>query len=419
MNPSDALHESKQHADPGTEAMLFSFLLEHIPDRIYFKDKASRFLRVSRAKAERHGISDPSRLIGKIDLDLFTLEHAMEALEDEQRILHTGEAIVGKIEKETLPNGRTEWALTTKMPLRNPGGEIIGTCGISKDITALKEMENALAAANADLARALAELKRTQGQLIEAEKAQTAARLAAGVAHEVRNPLNILGTGIEFLSADPAMSSDESMHTVIGEMRDAIRRADTVICALMDSSKDTGLSLETCDLHVLIDAVLASRQRDFAAHEVKIFKELAEDVSTLPLDAKRIASVLDCLLCNALDAMSGGGGELTVRTRREQLAPSDSEYDPGARSGQRQRTGDTVVTLEIEDTGCGIPPASLGAIFDPFFTTKATGSGTGLGLTICRKILELHGAAIAVTNRPDRGVKVRIVFPTCATHVTP
>ena len=231
MNTPDTAGALRQSAME-TEAVLFSFLLEHIPDRIYFKDKASRFLRVSRAKAERHGISDPSRLIGKIDHDLFTFEHAMEALEDEQNILRTGEAIVGKVEKETLPNGRTEWALTTKMPLRNPAGEIIGTCGISKDITALKEMEAALAASNAELASTLAELKRTQSQLIEAEKAQTAARLAAGVAHEVRNPLNILSTGIEFLSADPTVSSDETMNAVIGEMRDAVLRSDAVICAL-------------------------------------------------------------------------------------------------------------------------------------------------------------------------------------------
>ena len=145
MNTEDAIRESRRNATLESEAMLFSFLLEHIPDRIYFKDKASRFIRVSRAKAERHGISDPSRMIGKIDLDLFTLEHAMEALEDEQTILRTGETIVGKVEKETLPNGRTQWALTTKMPLRNSTGEIIGTSpGISKDITALKEMEDAL-----------------------------------------------------------------------------------------------------------------------------------------------------------------------------------------------------------------------------------------------------------------------------------
>lgn len=404
--------------DPETEAVLFNFLLEHIPDRIYFKDKASRFIRVSRAKAERHGIPDPSRMIGKIDLDLFTFEHAMEALEDEKQILRTGEEIVGKVEKETMPNGRTEWALTTKMPLRDQDGEIIGTCGISKDISALKEMEDALATANTELEKTLGELqatheelKRTQGQLVEAEKAQTAARLAAGVAHEVRNPLNILSTGIGFLSSSTAVSDDETMSVVIGEMHDAIRRADAVICALMDSSKDSLLHLEKCGLNALVESALESRQREFETQQVKVNRELADDLPELSLDASRIMTALDCLLHNALDAMEAGTGEITVRTTLKQPEPSEGGFDPGARAGQRHRAGGTVVVLEIEDSGNGISTESLPAIFDPFFTTKATGSGTGLGLTVCRKILELHGASIGVTNRAEGGVRVRIVFP--------
>lgn len=388
--------------------MLFGFLLDHIPDRIYFKDTASRFVRVSRAKAQRHGVSDPARLIGKTDCDLFTAEHAREALADEQQILRTGEAIVGKVEKETLPDGTVQWALTTKMPLRNSRGEIIGTCGISKDITAMKEMEDALAQANADLAHTLAELKRAQGQLVEAEKAQTAARLAAGVAHEVRNPLNILNTGVEFFCSSPAVAEDATMGLVAGEMREAIQRAEAVICALIESSKDFALAVERSDLNAVVSAAIASMQRELTTRQIDVHLELAGDLPQMMLDAKRIKTVLDCVLRNALDAMSPGGGELTVRTRQEPLA--ESEFDPGARSGRQHHVGDTAVVLEVDDTGCGIPPESLAAVFDPFFTTKATGSGTGLGLTVARKILELHGASIAVSNRPAGGVRVRMRF---------
>ena len=409
--------ENKGGSRSGNQDELFEFLLEHIPDRIYFKDKESQFIRVSRAKAERHGVADPRELIGKTDFDLFTAEHAEAALEDEQQIMRTGQAIAGKVEKETLPDGDVRWALSTKMPLRNLRGEIIGTCGISKDVTALKEMEDALSISNAELGRTLAELKQThealksaQGQLVEAEKAQTAARLAAGVAHEVRNPLSILGTGIDFLAADPAVSGDATIRAILAEMQDAIRRADAVICTLMDSSKDAALDRQDCDLNALIEATLFSREREIAAHRISVTKHLADRLPTLMLDAKKVATVLNAIVLNALDAMSESGGDLIVRTKVEEFTATNIEHDPGARSGQRRRTGESVVSIDIEDTGRGIPAGSLHAIFDPFFTTKATGSGTGLGLTVCRKILELHGGSIEIANRETGGVRVRLLL---------
>jgi PAS domain S-box-containing protein len=271
---------------------------------------------------------------------------------------------------------------------------------------------------NEELGRTLAELKQThealkaaQGQLVETEKAQTAARLAAGVAHEVRNPLNILGTGIDVLSTDPAVSEDSTASAILAEMRDAIRRADAVICTLMDSSKDAALDRQNCDLNALIDATLASRQSEIATFRIKIIKDLAKGLPTLSLDARKVATVLDGIVLNALEAMSELGGDLLVRSTIEKLTSADVERDPGTRSGLRLRSGDAVVSIEIEDTGPGIPPGSLHAIFDPFFTTKETGSGTGLGLTVCRKILELHNGSIVVSNRPQGGVRVRIVLP--------
>lgn len=282
----------------------------------------------------------------------------------------------------------------------------------------LEAANDNLQRSNEELGRALAELKQThealkaaQGQLVEAEKAQTAARLAAGVAHEVRNPLNILGTGIDVLSTDPAVSGDSTASAILAEMRDAIRRADAVICALMDSSKDAALNRQKCDLNALIDATLAARQREIATHRIKVIKDFAGALPDLTLDTKKVATVLDGIVLNALEAMSECGGDLLVRTETAELSPADVERDPGARSMQRQRAGAAVVSIEIEDTGRGIPPGSLHAIFDPFFTTKETGSGTGLGLTVCRKILELHDGSIGVSNRQEGGVRVRILLP--------
>ena len=128
------------------EQDLLRTLLDNAPDHIYFKDAQSRFLKCSKAQALQFGAASPAELVGKTDRDFFSEEHARPAYEDEQEILRTGQPIIGKVEKEIWKDGRGEsWALSTKMPLRNNAGAIIGTFGISKDITALKQTEAALA----------------------------------------------------------------------------------------------------------------------------------------------------------------------------------------------------------------------------------------------------------------------------------
>ncbi len=119
-------------------------LMGTIPDAIYFKDTKSRFIRASKALAKKVGLSDPAELIGKTDFDLFTKEHAQQAFEDEQRILRTTVPEIGIEEKETWSDSRITWVSTTKMPLRDAHGRIIGTFGVSRDITKRKAVEDAL-----------------------------------------------------------------------------------------------------------------------------------------------------------------------------------------------------------------------------------------------------------------------------------
>jgi PAS domain S-box-containing protein len=129
---------------PGTGEDLLHAFLEHIPDGVYFKDRDSRFVRVSRSMATRFGLSDPAEAINKTDFDMFSKEHAELAFADEQEIVRTGRPIVEKEEKETWPDGRESWVLTTKLPLVDGNGEVIGTMGISRDITERKRMEREL-----------------------------------------------------------------------------------------------------------------------------------------------------------------------------------------------------------------------------------------------------------------------------------
>jgi PAS domain S-box-containing protein len=126
------------------EAACFQALLEHASDQIYFKDRQSRFRRCSKAVSERWGLTQQG-IIGKTDIDFYDDSHARQAFEDEQEIIRSGLGFQGKVEKEIFPDGTEHWALTAKMPLRNKAGEIIGTFGISKDITGIKRTETQLA----------------------------------------------------------------------------------------------------------------------------------------------------------------------------------------------------------------------------------------------------------------------------------
>ena len=132
---------------------MLQVLMDNIPDSIYFKDTASRFVMLNRAMAKRFGLADPHLAAGKSDADFFAPSHAQQALDDEQRIIKTGQPLVGAEEKETWPDGRVTWVSTTKMLLRNRTGKVFGTFGISRDITKHRQMEQALAERTAELGK--------------------------------------------------------------------------------------------------------------------------------------------------------------------------------------------------------------------------------------------------------------------------
>ncbi len=141
---SDISRRKQVENDLASERSLLLALLDNIPDKIYFKDNNSRFIRINQAQAINLGLSEPAQAIGKTDFDFYAEEHARTAFEDEQAILQSGQPLVGKEEKETYPDGRVKWASTTKMPLYDQTGQMIGTFGISRDITERRQAEEAI-----------------------------------------------------------------------------------------------------------------------------------------------------------------------------------------------------------------------------------------------------------------------------------
>ncbi len=156
------------------ERELLRTLMDHLPDSIYFKDEKSQFLRINKSLAQRFGLSDPQEAQQRTDRDFFTAEHAEQSLLDEQEVMRTGKPIVSLEEKETWPDGHETWVSTTKLPLRDGSGKIIGTFGVSRDITERKHKEEELR-----LAMAAAEA---------ASKAKS--EFLANMSHEIRTPMN-------------------------------------------------------------------------------------------------------------------------------------------------------------------------------------------------------------------------------------
>ena len=151
--------------DAALKQQFFNFLLQHAVDQIYFKDTEGRFTCASRAVAEFMGVATPADLIGKTDFHFWSEQTAREAAADEKRIMETGQPLIGKVERLVYPSGRVTWDYTTKLPLKNAAGEVIGIFGVNKDFTAVKRMEDALEEERNRLRLTSADLAKKNAQL--------------------------------------------------------------------------------------------------------------------------------------------------------------------------------------------------------------------------------------------------------------
>ncbi|MEM7603154.1 MAG: ATP-binding protein, partial [Verrucomicrobiota bacterium] len=307
--------------------------------------------------------------------------------------------------------GREVHLRTVKIPIVDPETGRSLVVGISEDITEQVKSQQKLENLNRTLLAANHELQQTQLQLIQAEKLESIGRLAAGVAHEVKNPLALLLLGVDYLSQGIDLD-DPNVDTILSQMREAVERADRIVRGLVDFSSQRKLGRESAKLDEVIDDALLLVKHELTKANVAVSLNVNDDLPKVPLDVSKFEQVLINLIINSVHAMEDTPRpRLAIHLRKESL--TDVARNEGARKMEVLRSGDEVIVLEIIDNGCGITQDDSTRVFDPFFTTKATGHGTGLGLSVSKKIVALHNGKLTLTNREDgKGAIARIVMPT-------
>lgn len=308
-------------------------------------------------------------------------------------------------------DGTYRWILARGVAWRDATGRPVRLAGSHVDLTERKRAEEQLRHANtalgerqreltealADLKQTHAQLQSTQLQLIQAEKLDSIGKLAAGVAHEVKNPLQTMLMGLTYLTARFS-NADEDVKLTCTDMRDAIRRADAIVRGLLQMSGNPNLDMAFEDINAVLEKALSLLTYSLNATRIMPVRRLDPSLPKVRLDLGKIEQVFINLLTNAIHAMPNGG-TLYVSTFYEPAAESSDEHDSNGR-----------VIIQIQDTGPGIPDDHLPRLFTPFFTTKQKGLGTGLGLSVTKSIVELHGGHIELLNAPEGGARVTVTL---------
>ncbi len=360
-------------------------LLSTTEERVYFKDLESRFLFVSAGWLAAYAPGRTAdQLIGKTDFDVFSHQHAADAFADEQQIIHTGKPIAGQVERETYTGRPDAWVSTTKMPLLDDEGQIIGTFGISRDVTAQVSAENMLA-------RQASELSAQNERLRELDRLKD--DFIAAVSHELRTPLTSIIGYIELLEEEGVDGPNTGRFAeVIGRNAEQLLRlvGDLLFLSRMRSG-NLALELQGTDLAGAAAEAVAEARPDAQRKHIDLVLSAAE-VPVFAADPGRVSQLLGCLLSNAVK-FTGDGGSVTVGT--------------GVADGQ--------AVLTVTDTGTGIAADELGRIFERFYRTAAATRqvlpGTGLGLAIARAIVEAHNGSITVDSTEGQGSTFTVRLP--------
>ena len=372
-----------------TDYEMLEALIQNIPDSVYFKDSQSRFIKVNKSIVNRLKASDELEVIGKTDFDFFTKAHAEKAFNDEQKIIKIGMPIVDKEEKETWENGKNKWVSTTKMPLKNKEGKIIGTFGISRDITADKKIRE-------DLRAAKIEAERYAKKATEADKAKST--FLANMSHEIRTPMNAIMGFSEILREqlknpeyikyiDIILSSSKTLLELINDILDISK---------IEAGK-MEIQLRPTDPHALFNDIARIFSEKMKKRGLGFIIEIDERLpDAIFLDEVRLRQILFNLVGNAIKFTSEGYIELKVKGK---FYPDKSKIG---------------LIFSVKDTGIGISEENKKEIFNAFQQSKDQDlkkyGGTGLGLAITKKLVELMNGKIVLESEVGKGSIFKVII---------
>ena len=284
-------------------------------------------------------------------------------------------------------DGSKIWVSTKVRAVRDKTGNFLYHEGFVEDITRRRE-------ADEQLRQAYLVLQETSDRLIEADKLAAVGTLAAGVAHEILNPVNIIATGIATLEITQDLS--EPVKEAFAIFKRQVDRVIRITRDLQQFSRKSAGEMEPSDVQELIRNTLAFCEPRFKMENVTREIDYDEAMPKVMMDPNRMGQVLLNIFNNALDAMEGKDSKV-LRIAAKCL--------PGSGTDPKR------VLISISDQGGGIPPETMNRIFDPFFTTKKVGKGTGLGLSISHNIVQNHGGRIWAENNSSGGTTFFVELP--------
>jgi PAS domain S-box-containing protein len=362
------------------ERAILQNIIAHIPCAVFWKDRQSVMVGCNELAARNTGLGSPAEAVGKTDYETAaTRAEADFYRECDRQVMESGRPLLNIEETQRRPDGRVEHLLTSKVPLRNPAGEVIGILGVYTDITERKLLEE---------------------QLLQAQKMEAVGRLAGGVAHDFNNLLTIINGYSEMLQADPGLG--RAARDLIAEIGRAGERAASLTRQLLAFSRKQILAPQVLNLNDLL-AEMEKMLRRLIGEDIELITAPASGLGRVKVDPVQFQQVLLNLIVNARDAMPQGG-KLILETSN---VDRNGKGDAGPAKGAPGR----YVMVAVRDSGIGMDEPTLSHLFEPFFTTKAQGKGTGLGLAMVYGTVRQSGGHVEVESAPGQGTTFRVFLP--------